>query len=37
MFDVINYARDNDVAVEIIPQSPEDGIRIRIRDTRTAA
>ena len=37
MFDVINYARDNDVAVEIIPQSPEEGIRIRIRDTKTAA
>ena len=37
MFDVINYARDNDVAVEIIPQSPEDGIRIRMRDTKTAA
>ena len=37
MFDFINYARDNDVAVEIIPQSPEDGIRIRMRDTKTAA
>lgn len=37
MFDVINYARDNDVAIEIIPQDPEEGIRIRVRDTKTAA
>ena len=37
MFDVISYARDNEVSVEIIPLSPSEGILIRLRDLYTAA
>lgn len=36
-FDVISYARDNEVAVEVMPLSPSEGIRLRLRDIFTAA
>lgn len=37
MFDVISYALDNEVSIEIIPMGPEEGFRIRMRDIRNAA
>lgn len=37
MFDVIRYALENEVSVEIIPLGSGSGIRIRLRDIGSAA
>lgn len=37
MFDILSYARDNDVSVEVFPVADPDGYMIRIRDFKTAA
>ena len=37
MFDVIRYAMENEVSMEVIPLGVGSGLRIRLRDNKSAA